>query len=466
MAVSLTYILSGAVLAASLFFGGGARRGLISDIVPILLSCALITLAYPQVRARLSEDRFFQALLVAGLVLIIAQFIPLPPSVWGAFPGRGEIINLYAQSGVSPPWASLAIRPGEAARSALSILPGLALCLAAITLDANQRRNLIFIAIAVALLNAPIGMLQLLGGTSSILYFYDVTNIGSAVGFFANRNHYAALFFCVIPFVAAIFVSKKQFSGAPAWMIGAICIIIFLLGLSISGSRSALVLGAASLLASVLYVGRAQIGEIMKGRFAWATVAVAAVAMIPLGLGVGLLTILQRFEAEDIADDGRLTFAKVTLDAISAYFPVGAGLGSFQQIYQLREPANTVTEAIVNHAHNDWLEIGLELGVAGWLLGAAFVVWVVRQMVRAAGREGGEAQLMRAGLVLIALLLMHSIWDYPLRTLALSALLGLSCGFTFAAPEAGNEPVRRKKHRSRRSSSSSRRPAGQDAGAA
>ncbi len=452
MPLNLITVLSGAVLAASLFFGGGARRGLISDLIPILLSCVLIALAYPRARSRLGEDPFFRLLLIGFLALVVAQFIPLPPSLWGALPGRAEIIALYAQSGVSPPWASLAIRPGEAAKSALTILPGFALCLAAITLDMSQRRILIVLAIMVALLNAPIGMLQLIGGSANAPYFYEVTNIGSAVGLFANRNHYAALFFCVIPLVAALFASRKQFSGAPGWLIGAICLIILLLGLSISGSRSALILGAASLAASVAYVARAEIAELMKGRFAWASVGIVAVAMIPLGMGVGLLTILQRFEAEDLAGDGRLTFAKVTLEAIKAYFPVGAGLGSFQQIYQLREPANTVTEALVNHAHNDWLEVGLELGLAGLALGAAFLLWLAREIVRARSEEGSEGQLVRAALILISLLLIHSIWDYPLRTIALSALFGLSCGLTFEAPPTPGERPERIRRRIRKRS--------------
>ncbi len=445
-------VLSGAVLAASLFFGGGARRDLISDLIPILLSCPLLVLAYPKARLRLGEDRFFLVLLISFLAVIIAQFIPLPPSVWGALPGRAEILDLYAQSGVSPPWASLAIRPGEAAKSALAILPGLALCLAAITLDMAQRRILIVMAIVVALLNAPIGMMQLLGGTSTALYFYEVTNIGSAVGLFANRNHYASLFFCVIPFVAALFASRKQFSGAPSWLIGAICLIILLLGLSISESRSALILGAASLAASVAYVARGQIADLMKGRFAWATVGIVVVAMIPLGMGIGLLTILQRFDAEDLAGDGRVTFAKVTLDAIKAYFPVGSGLGSFQQVYQLREPANTVTEPIINHAHNDWLEVGLELGLAGLALGAAFIVWLAREILRGFSEEGSEGQLFRAALILISLLLIHSIWDYPLRTIAMSALFGLSCGLIFAAPPTPGERPERIRRRIRKRS--------------
>ena len=76
----------------------------------------------------------------------------------------------------------------------------------------------------------------------------------SAVGAFANRNHFAAFFFCALPLVAAVFASRKQVAGAPLWMLGALLAFVMILGLSISGSRSALILGAAAVAASALFV--------------------------------------------------------------------------------------------------------------------------------------------------------------------------------------------------------------------
>jgi O-antigen ligase len=436
----MIFILSGAVLAASFFFGGGARRDIIGDLLPIILSCGLIALAYPIARPRLQEDRFFGLLLIGVLLLLALQFVPLPPSVWGAFPGRRELIEMYAQSGVSPPWASLALRQGEAARSALSILPGVALCLAVITLDNAERKALIWLVIVFALLNAPLGMLQLLGGNDSPLYIYQITNFGSAVGFFANRNHFAALFFCALPFVAVLLASKEQAAGVPTWIAGAICAGILFLGLSISGSRSALVLGGVSIVATLLYVARSQIRDLMKGQYAWVSIGIFALLMLPLALGAGLVTILERFEGEDLAEDGRWTFAKVTLGAIKDFFPAGAGLGSFQQIYQLREPANTVISPIINHAHNDWLEIAMELGLPGLILAGAFVLWLGRKILQQSSGDNIESRLARAGLVAMMLLTIHSIWDYPLRTIALMALFGVCCGLTFR-PGKGSAAV-------------------------
>lgn len=457
--MNLLLLTSGAVLAASLLLGGGARRDILGDVLPIVMSIGLIALAYPHARPRLKEDAFLRLILAGVLALVAIQFVPLPPALWSALPGRGELLEMYSQSGVAAPWGSLAMRPAEAAQSALSLLPGLAVFLAAVALDSDDRRKLVLIVLAAALVSAPIGMLQVMGGANSPLYFFEVTNRGNAVGFFANRNHYAALFYCAIPLAAAVFASRDEVAGAPLWTFGAVAAFAFVLGLSMSGSRSALILGGAAMAASALYVARTQIRALMQGKSAIVAAAGAALLTIPLALGVGLTTILARFEAEDFAADGRWTFADVTLGAIKSYFPFGAGLGSFQQLYQLREPAHAVIEPLINHAHNDWLEIGLELGLPAWALAAAFVAWLARGVARSFPGDGADDRIKRAALVATALLAVHSVWDYPLRTIALCAIFGLCCGLSFAPGESQARERSRGRRRRRRTPSSQRSPA-------
>lgn len=454
----ILFAASGAVLVASLFFGGAARRDVMGNLVPVVLSCGLLAVSLYLSAARLKEDRFLRVLVAALVLLLVVQFILMPPSMWGVLPGRRELLQMYADSGVAAPWSALALRPAEAAQSVLALLPGLALCLSVISLTSEERLKLVFIMMAAAVVSVPVGMLQIMGEQSGPLYFFDVTNRGSAVGFFANRNHYAALFYCSLPFVAATFASRKQISGAPLWMLGAFAAFVMILGLSISGSRSALVLGPLALLASALYVAKTEVRELLKGRGGLVVAGVAILLVLPIALGAGLLAIFQRLEMQDLADDDRWTFAQVTLEAIRAYFPVGAGLGSFQQVYQLFEPPSTVSGALVNHAHNDWLELALELGLPGLALACAFVGWLVFALTRCGGQSGSEARLARAALVAVTLLVLHSLWDYPLRTIALSTLLGLCIGLTFrpGADVANREA--RGGHR-RRGRSSKRRSA-------
>ena len=48
-----------------------------------------------------------------------------------------------------------------------------------------------------------VGLSQVAQGQSSALRFFEVTNPSEAVGFFANRNHFAALLYALILFAAA-----------------------------------------------------------------------------------------------------------------------------------------------------------------------------------------------------------------------------------------------------------------------
>ncbi len=51
--------------------------------------------------------------------------------------------------------------------------------------------------------SALLGLLQLANGPGSSLYFYEETNRTEAVGFFANRNHFAAMIYCITVMAAA-----------------------------------------------------------------------------------------------------------------------------------------------------------------------------------------------------------------------------------------------------------------------
>ena len=75
----------------------------------------------------------------------------------------------------------------------------------------------------------------------------------------------------------------------------------------------------------------------------------------------------------------------------------------------MREPA-TVTVAWVNHAHNDYLELLLETGLAGLLLILAFLTWFVVQAARV-WRSPFSSLFAKAATIAAAAILAHSIVD-------------------------------------------------------
>ena len=95
---------------------------------------------------------------------------------------------------------------------------------------------------------------------------------------------------------------------------------------------------------------------------------------------------------------------------------LGTGAGSFRYIfpkYLQRYPAvHEGGRALWEHAHIDWLEIPIELGVTGVLLIAGAFGWCVRQFIRLRGWTNGLATLLLLG---CGQTLLHAAIDFPFQ---------------------------------------------------
>lgn len=129
---------------------------------------------------------------------------------------------------------------------------------------------------------------------------------------------------------------------------------------------------------------------------------------------------------------------------VGEYAPFGSGFGTFAQAYRLHEDPDLVNWIHVNHVHNDYLELVVELGVPGALLLAAFLLWWAWRFF-ALWSSTGASPLARAATLVTLGLLLHSLVDFPLRTAALSALFAASVGVMarsarVGAARAGGQP--------------------------
>jgi hypothetical protein len=97
------------------------------------------------------------------------------------------------------------------------------------------------------------------------------------------------------------------------------------------------------------------------------------------------------------------------------------------------KPEDTIPNKYANHAHNDVLELWLDAGAIGLVLVGMFVVWLAlrsAEIWRRAPPEGANEldwTLVRASTIVIALLIAHSLVDYPLRTSAMMAVMAFAC---------------------------------------
>jgi hypothetical protein len=439
-----------------LLLGGGTRGGLISDALLQLLSIPLLLAALWRILdAPLSRDAQW-ALAFCGAILAVPliQLVPLPPAIWTHLPSRELAAEAYDLIGRSPAWATISLAPEATWLAGLSILPVLAIFLSTLTLDWRDRRQMSFALIAFALVSVFLGLFQLWQGPTSPLRFFEITTPNDAVGFFANRNHFAALLYSAIVFATASLASQfstfshrdqergesVDVSSALGTIAAGVALITLIAGVAMARSRAGLILTVIGFLFAGFALGRERGRALRNFTFTRALAVIFVLAVSLLERSV-LSRVLDRFEADPLAD-ARLVFARNTMTAARNVMPIGAGLGSFPSFYAtLEKPPDLLMGAYANHAHNDILELWLETGMVGPLLLCVFLIWAMGRTVSewyapSPSRLPFERALIGAAILALLLLFGHSLVDYPLRTSAIMGIFAFCSGLLLDPPAA------------------------------
>jgi hypothetical protein len=199
-------------------------------------------------------------------------------------------------------------------------------------------------------------------------------------------------------------------------------------------SRSAVTLVPLSAGATLAFILAPELTALGRGR-SLAVIAAFALAVLPVAMGLGYLRGLQRFAMQDLAGDLRWMIAANTWVGLKSYFPVGAGLGTFASVYPLHERAADLVPELINRAHNEVLETLFEGGAASLLLLLGFIAWLGGSSYYVFAREDAvKGRQARAAVIAMWLLLINSLWEYPLRTIALGTLFCFCAALQFAPP--------------------------------
>jgi O-antigen ligase len=433
-------------MVLAILLGGGTHSGFLGDVAVQLVSVPLLALslwlAFSVDRSARSKRRLILAGCVGGAAVVI-QLLPLPFGVHTVGDADAGKAFELAFGSSSPTWAPLSVSPQATWAAVASLLVPAAIFVAAIQLTLPQRFMVVWAVLLLGALSLFLGFLQAAKGPASGIRFYEVTNISEAVGFFANRNHFAA-FLVVTLILGAIWYAgaahKLLRSGALnsqallRLAAAAAFLIAVVAGLAMTRSRAGIFLAMAALLGILLMIlrqssrqdlGRSQ-SRLTIGRLSMMLVVFAALFAAQFGLG----GILSRFGGDPL-DDVRVRLAKTTAEAALRSLPFGTGLGSFLPVYATVEKEKDVSVDYANRAHNEIAESILENGVFSLALFLAFFVWFAPRTYRVwqhpTAHDHGQLPLQRAASLIIFLLLVHSLVDYPLRTTALSAVFAFFC---------------------------------------
>lgn len=417
------------LLAVAVIAGGGGVTAPSPELFVELAACLLLAVASFMLPVRTRQpDRAGWGVVALIAALPALQLVPLPFALWSALPGRELARTVMTAIGEELPWRPLSLFPDQTFASLLSLVPPLAAMFLVSRLRLRDRMSVVGAVGVLAALGGMVGIVQFVGGNARWLRFYTHTHYGFATGFFANRNAQADLMLVGLVAVLAV-VAERQVTSRPLARLGSgIFVALFVASVIATGSRMGTVLLiipaiAALHLFAVISPRRLSGRQLAVGAGVLAAGALATLCALQL---TALSSTWDRFR---LGTDGRETIWANTAYAIGQYWPAGAGFGSFVPVYAVSEPLTDVSATYVNRAHNDWMEMALEGGVGTILVMvavAALVIARVTARLRAADRLARiQGCYVLYSVIIIAL---HSLVDYPLRTLALAVVSASSVG--------------------------------------
>lgn len=436
--------------AAMLMLGGSSQFFMPNDMPGRLAAClGLFLILWYRLEIRL--DRFSSFLLIAIVLLPIVQLIPVGMGIWDNIPGRQTLHEVLVAANADAAYSQISLAPARTVDSLLflvTVFAGFAMGNALFGID---RYILFKYIVAIALLSVLLSAVQLAQGEGGgVAYLYRLTNLGSAVGIFANRNHNGSLMAIAIASLIPLLVRETK-AARPAWgkiwLMLAMALVFLVVAIGTQSRAGAALAGIAFVLMLwqthvVQTLRQAAAAGALPGQHLASpkllkiSAATASVAVLGfLVWAIALSGIQSRYLLMATENFNRSEVYSLTGRAIADNWLTGTGMGSFQWAIVPYEQFSSISFTYWNHAHSDLLQIVMEGGIVGAALLLLFALWLVTTIVAIyrANEPGSPARVhCFATSLIVAILLTHSLVDYPLRTAALAAIFAMACGVLLA----------------------------------
>lgn len=420
----LAFPLLVALLLTAFAFGGGGIGAALANLTVQLAALGVLA-ALPTSASRFWREAPLplRILIIASLLLPTLQLIPLPLSVWTAFPSRDLVTTALEQTG-QPGWRPFSLDPRRTLLALTALITPAAVLFAGWAMPRERLLDLGWTVVGLGIATVLLGAVQL-GSAADTGTLYGSRSPGDILlGTFANRNSTGLFLTFALGLAAVLPAPRPHPAVLPVRL--AICALL-LLAVALTQSRTAIVL---ALLPVLLGLARVAAAFRRRGHSRPRTIAIAVGAAALLATaGTAILVAapsrigatLERFEAKD--DPRRFIWDDATYSA-GRYWPLGAGMGTFDEIYQVDESLEHLTLRRPGRAHNDYIELAIEAGAPGlalaafWLLMIGWLSWRVRTSSQRWAGWAGSAFLLAIAL--------QSATDFPLRCQTILGAAGLA----------------------------------------
>jgi O-antigen ligase len=289
---------------------------------------------------------------------------------------------------------------------------------------------------------AVFALLQGMAPNGKLYWIWALEQGGSIYGSYVNHNHYAGLMEMLTPF--PLVLAATRFTDGNRKIVVAGVAALMAASIFLSGSRG----GMAAFVVQMVMLGvllfRKSEGSWKQPLMLGGFLAVVIGFLVWVG-GNELTRRLASIHSEareEINGGVRLTIDRDCLNMLLKRPFLGWGLGTFPIVYP--EFRSFYTTFFVNQAHNDYLQLLVETGLAGFSIAAWFLVLVFR---RSAAKLANWTETASGAMTVAALLgcvgiLVHSFLDFNLQIPANAALFYVLCAI--AASQSLHESQRRR----------------------
>jgi len=455
---ALEIVLALLIVGVTLAFGG--VQPIAYSLMEVVLFLAVLALLLKQT-GRGEVRLHLPVWPVLFVFLVILQLVPLPVGLVGALsPARLADVKAGALLAGPPAWTTLSVYPHDTLLNLMRWLAYIAgFVLAAQVFDARQGRSLLLRAlILLGCFEAGYGIVQYTTGWQKIFTFTKKYDLEEATGTFINRNHFAGLLELTLPLVlAAAFYSFQIWSRRRRMSHGGrlpeeessagfqalfYLFLLVLMVVAVIFSRSRM--GILVTVFSIVFL--AVLAQLKIRRKVWMLgVFVFLACVLAYGVWIGLNPVLARFEAMRdpafLQIEGRVAIWRDGVRMIRDYPLTGTGLGTFAVAFRRYQTGRV--ERLVDHTHNDFLEVASDTGLPGALLLFLPIFYLLGKMVVSFLSDArGYRRAVLLGCIGSTLgLLIHSLTDFnlqiPSNALIFSVILGT--GYKAARSERAEE---------------------------
>ena len=284
--------------------------------------------------------------------------------------------------------------------------------------------------IIAGLISSALALLQYFGLAGMAAPWVNWAPLGEAFANLRQRNQFASLTSIALAALIATWVPRQRMRGQAAWLAGAMVLLV--VGNAASSSRTGL-LQLLLLSAAALFWQRdartlAWLGGLL-GCYAAATFALPWAA----GLDPDSHGMFSRLRDGDALCSSRITLWRNVLQLVAAKPWLGWGWGELDYAHYITLYDGPRFCDILDNAHNLPLHLAVELGIpASLLVCGGVLVWVLR----ARPWRDNDA-VRRAAWMVLAVIGVHSLLEYPLWYGPFQLALGLCLGLLRRDEPAG-----------------------------